>query len=152
MFHGPGQIEAVESSGGGEKLEVESVTDILQKHDVIYKSKVRMDVNAPRSGVESIEDSEVSVMTLGVLDIKYADGDNVAEAKAGGTRVVVQERGEFEDESDEHLAYKANDRVNSVILKKMDSEQPFRSILLIGKVSFVSTDIDGLELKYVVYK
>ena len=142
----------MESSGGGEKLEVGSVTDILQKHDVIYKSKVRMDVDAPRGGVESIEDSEVSVMTLGVLDIKYADGDNVAEAKAGGTRVVVQERGESEDESDEHLAYKANDRVNSVILKKMDIEQPFRSILLIGKVSFVSKDIDCLELKYVVYK
>ena len=93
-----------------------------------------MDVDAHRGDVESIENSAVSVETLGVLVMKYADGDNVAEGVAGGTRVVVQERGESEDESDEHLAYKANDRVNSIILKNMDSEQPLRSILVMGKV------------------
>ena len=152
MSYGPGQIEAVESSGGGEKLEVGPVTDILQRQDVIYKCSVRMDVDAHRGDVESIENSAVSVETLGVLVIKYADSNSVTEGIADGTRVVVQERGESEDESDEHLAYQANDRVNSVILKDMDSEQPLRSILVMGKVSFVSTNIDCLELKYVVYK
>ena len=152
MSYEPGQIEAVESSGGGEKLEVGPVTDILQRQDVIHRSKVRVDVDAPRGGVESIENSAVSVETLGVLVIKYADSNSVTEGIADGTRVVVQERGESEDESDEHLAYKANDRVNSIILKNMDSEQPLRSILVMGKVSFVSTNIDSLELKYACYK
>ena len=111
-----------------------------------------MDVDAHRGDVESIEDSAVSVETLGVLVIKYADSDSVTEGIADGTRVVVQERGESEDEGDEHLAYKANDRVNSIILKNMDREQPLRSILVMGKVSFVSTNIDSLELKYACYK
>ena len=93
-----------------------------------------MDVDAHRGDVESIENSAVSVETLGVLVMKYADGDNVAEGVAGGTRVVVQERGESEDESDEHLAYQANGRFDSIILNIMDSEQPLRSILVQGKV------------------
>ena len=77
MSYEPGQIEAVESRGGGEKLEVGPVTDILQRQDVIHRSKVRVDVDAPRGGVESIENSAVSVETLGVLVMKYAAGDNV---------------------------------------------------------------------------
>ena len=111
-----------------------------------------MDVDAHRGDVESIENSAVSVETLGVLVMKYADGDKVAEGVAGGTRVVVQERGESEDESDEHLAYKDNGRVNQLILKNMDREQPLRSILVMGNVSFVSTNIDSLELNYACYK
>ena len=111
-----------------------------------------MDVDAHRGDVESIKNSAVSVETLGVLVMKYADGDNVAEGVAGGTRVVVQERGESEDESDEHLAYKDNGRVNPLILKNMDREQPLRSILVMGNVSFVSTNIDSLELNYACYK
>ena len=86
--------------------------------------------------MESIENSAVSVETLGVLVMKYADSDSVTEAKADGTMVVVKERGESEDESDEHLAYQANGRVNSLIIKNMDREQPLRSILVMGKVSF----------------
>ena len=95
-----------------------------------------MYVDAHRGDVEFIKDSADSVETLGVLVMEYADSDSVTEAKADGTMVVVRERGESEDESDEHLAYQANGRVDSLILNNMDSEQPLRSILVMGKVSF----------------
>ena len=67
----------MESRGGGEKLEVGPVTDILQRQDVIHRSKVRVDEDTPRDGVVSIENSVVSTRTLGVIVEVEADSDHV---------------------------------------------------------------------------
>ena len=111
----------------------------------MIKEKVRMDVGGHRGDVESIEDSADSVETLCVLMMEYADSDCVTGAEADGTMVVMRERGESEDESDGHLAYQANGRVDSLILNNMDSEQHLRSILVQGKIGLVPTNIDYLE-------
>ena len=111
-----------------------------------------MDVDAHRGDVESIENSAVSVETLGVLVMMYADGDNVAEVEADVTIVVVLERGESENEEDETHEYKATSRIDSLNPNDVDREQNKRSILAKEKLGFVTTDIGYLEFYYVVYK
>ena len=111
-----------------------------------------MDVGGHRGDVEFIKDSADSVETVGVVVMVDADSDSVTEAKADGTMVVMHERGESEDEEDETRVYQTNGRVDSLILSNMDSERHLRSILVKGKLGFVTTNIGYLEFNYVCYK